>query len=60
MSTPSERPCGQVTREVDAPQHRLGDGCRIDDVVGARNARLDALDVHGSLVRGWIRHRDAA
>jgi hypothetical protein len=60
MSTPSERPDGQVAREVDAAQHRLGDGCGVDDVVGARDARLDALDVHGSWVRGLVRHRDAA
>jgi hypothetical protein len=49
MSTPSDRPAGQqVTRQVNTPQHRFGDRRRVDDVVGAGDARLDALHVHGS------------
>jgi hypothetical protein len=60
MSTPSDLVRAQGTREVRAPQKRLGDRGRVDDVVGAREARLDVLDVHGSLVRCWLRHLDAA
>jgi hypothetical protein len=49
MSTPSDRPADQqVARHVDAAQHRFGDRRRVDDVVRAGDARLDALHVHGS------------
>jgi hypothetical protein len=49
MSTPSDRPADQqVAGDVDATQHRLGDRRRVDDIVRAGDARLDALHVHGS------------
>jgi hypothetical protein len=49
MSTPSDGPADQqVARHVDATQHRFGDRRRVDDVVRARYARLDALHVHCS------------
>jgi hypothetical protein len=61
MSTPSERLArAEVARELRPAQQRLGDRGRVDDVVRASDSRLDALHVHGSLVRGSLRHVDAA
>ena len=61
MSTPSDRLArAEVTREVATAQQRLGDRSRVDDVVRAGDARLDALHVHGSLVRGSVSHVAAA
>jgi hypothetical protein len=61
MSTPSERLArAEPAREVCMAQQRLGDRGRVDDVVRAGDARLDALHVHGSLVRGSGLHVDAA
>jgi hypothetical protein len=61
MSTPSDRAADQqVAGHIDAPEHRLGDRRRVDDVVRAGDARLDALHVHGSLIRVLCGHSDAA
>jgi hypothetical protein len=61
MSTRSDRAAGQqVARHVHAPQHRFGNRRRVDDVVRAGDARLDALHVHGSLIRVLGGHVDAA
>jgi len=61
MSTSSDRAADQqVARRVDASQHRLGNRRRVDDVVRAGDPRLDALNVHGSLVRVLCGHSDAA
>src|SRR3954464_9426003 len=61
MSTTSDRPVAQQTPgEIRAAKHGLGHRGWVDDVVGARDARLDALDVHGSLIRVLGGHVDAA
>jgi hypothetical protein len=60
MSTPSDRAADQVACHVHAPQHRFGNRRRVDDVVRAGDARLDALHVHGSLIRVVCGHVDSA
>jgi hypothetical protein len=61
MSTPSERRArAQITGEPGAAQDRIGNRRRVDDVVRALEARLDALHVHVSLFRGSVSHVAAA
>jgi hypothetical protein len=55
MSTPSDRlDRREIAGQIRSAQHRLGDGCGIDDVVRAGDARLDALHVHDSRVQGFL------
>jgi hypothetical protein len=55
MSTPSDG-LGrrEIACQIGSAQHRLGDGCGIDDIVRASDARLDAVHVHDSQVRGLL------